>query len=149
MRDNDTLLIHTHHHHDQQQHQRQQQQRVSVKNHDRLSHPLSFGKEHVCLCQDVETFGENKYSSLCSADQHKGGRVIATQRGVALDLKEFQRLYKVKNKFSRMLATRSEPSSYGHSRSRPCPSTSTRENRRQRSVSRGDPTAYVTHVEES
>ena len=70
----------------------------SVKNHDRLSHPLSFGKEHLCLCQDMETFSENTHSSLCSTRQHKGGRVIATQRGVALDLKEFQRLCKLKNK---------------------------------------------------
>ena len=78
----------------------------------------------------------------------QGGRVIATRRGVALDLKEFQRLCKVKNKLSRMFATRSEPSSYGNFRSRPCPSTRITENRRQRSVSRGDPTVHVTHVEE-
>ena len=59
----------------------------SVKNHDRLSHPLSFGKEHLCLSQDVKTFSENTYSSLCSTDQHKGGTCdrYPTRSGTGLE----------------------------------------------------------------
>ena len=122
----------------------------SVKNHDRLSHPLSFGKEHLCLSQDVKTFSENTYSSLCSTDQHTGGTCDRYPARSGTGLERISAVMQIeKQAMSRIFATRSEPSSYGHSRFRSCSSTRIRENRRQRSISRGDPTAYVTHVEES